>query len=163
MKLSYYLSLLLPTLVLALSVAAGVESFDILAGNDADHRGLIPGGYSLIEDLSDPRLETEASFVLSKLLESGQAPRDYSFYAKISQHNDNGVNAKVVKAMEQVVAGKNVRMILMLVDASAGDCLGAFAVTLYDHFGEFTVTEWNKETTCEHALNLLNRVGGDGR
>eukprot|EP00527_Entomoneis_sp_CCMP2396_P007290 CAMPEP_0198148288 /NCGR_PEP_ID=MMETSP1443-20131203/40860_1 /TAXON_ID=186043 /ORGANISM="Entomoneis sp., Strain CCMP2396" /LENGTH=160 /DNA_ID=CAMNT_0043812943 /DNA_START=56 /DNA_END=538 /DNA_ORIENTATION=+ len=116
----------------------------------------IPGGYSLIEDVTDERVVTEANFVLSELLQFAIPPRSYSFQKALSEYSANEVNVKIAKAMEQVVQGLNVRMILMLTDASTQECLGAFAVSIYDKFGDLSITKWNKETTCAHAKDSMN-------
>mmetsp|Transcript_212 Transcript_212/g.274 ORF Transcript_212/g.274 Transcript_212/m.274 type:complete len:157 (+) Transcript_212:74-544(+) len=120
-----------------------------------DRRNM-PGGYFPVADVNDPRIVTEANFVLSELLLSDEPPRSYTFLNALPGHSTNSVTVQVAKALEQVVAGLNVRMILMLTDASTQECLGAFAVSIYDKFGDLSITKWNKETTCAHAKDSMN-------
>merc|ERR1712087_382395 len=56
---------------------------------------------------------------------------------------------EVVGASEQVVAGLNIRLDMIFLD-SAGDCVGAATVVVYDQFGDLSVTSFEPdETGCE--------------
>jgi len=35
-----------------------------------------------------------------------------------------------------------------------GDCLGAFKVTVYDQFGDMSVTNWGDEVSCEDIQDI---------
>ena len=47
------------------------------------------------------------------------------------------------------MAGRNYKLLITL--SNAKDCLGAFEVTIYDHFGDLSITHWGAEMTCEQA------------
>ena len=46
----------------------------------------------------------------------------------------------------QIVAGRNYKLTIEV--ANDDGCVGAFDVTIYDHFGELSVTHWGREYTC---------------
>jgi hypothetical protein len=118
-------------------------------------RNMMPGGYFPVEDYTDDRVVNAANMAVSQLTTAATAATvTYSFAAGLQGRN---VTHKIVKAFQQVVAGKNYRFILMLQDADTAECLGAFAVTVYDNFGTLQVTAWGQEVSCERAkANLEN-------
>uniref|UniRef100_A0A7S2YG56 Uncharacterized protein n=1 Tax=Entomoneis paludosa TaxID=265537 RepID=A0A7S2YG56_9STRA len=86
------------------------------------------------------------------------------FLAELQTKTPHQVSAQVVRVYEQVVAGLNLNLVLALqlesqereqVPLTTENCLGALAVSVYDHFGTLTVTKWAKPTTCDQALALL--------
>jgi hypothetical protein len=126
-------------------------------------RGLVMvGGYRPCPDLQNPRLLAVAEFAASQPL-----PEKYSF-AALSDPTLSSVSVRVVRADQQVVAGMNYRMLLLLVkkepdaeaeksveQGSVASCVGAFSVTVYDHFGTLDVTSWGDEVECGKAKALL--------
>jgi hypothetical protein len=82
----------------------------------------------------------------------------------------------VARGYRQVVAGINYRLVIVLLSARDGgddendgikrteaseiaaerrNVLGGFGVTVYDHFGELSVTKWGNEISQEKAAALL--------
>lgn len=59
----------------------------------------------------------------------------------------------IVRAFRQVVAGLNYRMVVAL--SHDENCYGAFAVTIYDRFGDMSVTQWGQEIECARAMAAL--------
>lgn len=109
------------------------------------------GGYSPISDLDDQELTKAATFAVQ---EASKLDQKYSFRVSASESS-----AKVVLASEQVVAGLNLRMIIMVTknkDSTGGEesCQGAFVATVYNHFGSLEVTDWGKEYSCQEVLLL---------
>lgn len=117
-----------------------------------EQHGNVPGGYWAVEDYTDARVVNAANMAVSQLTTT--ATVTYSFAAGLQGRN---VTHKIVKAFQQVVAGMNYRFVLMLEDMDTSECLGAFAVTVYDNFGTLQVTAWGQEVSCERAqANLEN-------
>ena len=55
-----------------------------------------------------------------------------------------------------MVAGLNYKLTIALMKDSI--CLGALKVTIYDHFGDLSVTKWGDQLTCEDVQELLKEV-----
>ncbi len=47
------------------------------------------------------------------------------------------------------MAGRNYKLIMTVSDSTG--CLGAFQVTIYDHFGDLSITSFGNEMTCIQA------------
>ena len=62
---------------------------------------------------------------------------------------------EIVQASQQVVAGMNYKLTIALFDGD-GNCQGAFKCTVYNHFGDLSVTTWGDEVSCEEANALIN-------
>jgi hypothetical protein len=108
------------------------------------------GGYSLIQDPEEnPRLPAVTENVLEQL---GNSP--YSFASVVSGEH----SLEIVEAYQQVVAGMNYRLLLLLKDGSQ-TAVGAFTVTVYDQFGTFADTTWGDEVSVEEALKKLQGGG----
>jgi hypothetical protein len=127
-----------------------------------EQRRTMPGGYWPVENFNNPRVVNAANLAVSQLLlttttnaTATVAPTTpYSFAADLPGRN---VTHQIVKAFQQVVAGMNYRFVLLLQDKDTSECLGAFAVTVYDNFGTLQVTAWGKEVSCDRAkANLEN-------
>jgi hypothetical protein len=110
----------------------------------------MPGGYALAQ-IDNPQVLTAASFAVSSLSES-----PYSFASNVSA--EAGYVVKVAKAWQQVVAGMNFRLVI-IIENSTGECIGSFTATVYDHFGGLSVTKWGKEVGCAQAKGLLANQG----
>jgi hypothetical protein len=110
----------------------------------------MPGGFSHAM-VDGPQVVTAASFAVSSLSE---AP--YSFASNVSA--EAGYIVKVAKAWQQVVAGMNFRLVIVVENAT-GECIGSFSATVYDRFGELSITKWGKEVDCARAKGLLETQG----
>lgn len=56
----------------------------------------------------------------------------------------------------QVVAGRNYKLLITL--SNEETCLGAFEVTVYDHFGDLSITHWGPGMTCEQAKAMTEET-----
>lgn len=105
------------------------------------------GGYSPVEDLSGEMVISAAEFAVSQL---STADQSYSFAKSAGE-----IDFKIARAYQQVVAGMNYRLVVIIQDPSSGSCLGAFAVTVYNQFGKLSVTKWSSEISCEKAVSMM--------
>jgi len=116
------------------------------------HRRMMVGGYSEIPDPSEnPRLPEITAFVLHEIV-VGNSPY---FFANQVGSNKNDVTVIVCKAFQQVVAGMNYRLVLLLERNS--ESIAAFKVTVYDRFGNLSVTTWGEDVPVDHAKAILNK------
>jgi hypothetical protein len=46
--------------------------------------------------------------------------------------------------------------LIILVQDDQESCLGAFTATVYNRFGDLSVTKWSKEHTCAEANALMD-------
>lgn len=115
-------------------------------------RRAMPGGFSPAQ-IDSPQVVSAASFAVSSLSE---APAPYSFVSNVSA--EAGYVVKVAKAWQQVVAGMNFRLVIIIENAT-GACIGSFTATVYDRFGELSITKWGKEVDCVRAKDLLETQG----
>eukprot|EP00523_Entomoneis_sp_CCMP467_P022030 CAMPEP_0168854356 /NCGR_PEP_ID=MMETSP0727-20121128/14035_1 /TAXON_ID=265536 /ORGANISM="Amphiprora sp., Strain CCMP467" /LENGTH=218 /DNA_ID=CAMNT_0008908677 /DNA_START=8 /DNA_END=664 /DNA_ORIENTATION=- len=116
-------------------------------------------------------------------------PPAYDFWTNnndLLSDNKDHISIQPVRVYEQVVAGLNLNMVVAVYDSvvansnpnqnvngnensaaptsqlSPQNCLGAFAVSVYDRFGQsYEITHWAKETTCETALAIWQQGGED--
>jgi hypothetical protein len=113
------------------------------------------GGYSLIpEPKENPRLPAVTEHVLEQL---GNSP--YLFVTSVVVSGSEHHSLEVVEAYQQVVAGMNYRLLLLLQDDSSQAAVGAFTVTVYDQFGIFADTTWGDEVSVEEALSIMQGSG----
>lgn len=107
----------------------------------------ITGGYAPVTDFEN--IVDAANFVLEELrTKENEKMLHVSMYTVAEQIAD----VRVVEASKQVVAGLNIRLILVFRD-SKGSCLGASSVVIYDHFGDRSLTKWEEED-CEELESL---------
>lgn len=113
----------------------------------------LDGGWSYAT-LDDPLIVDAAKFCFQTLVQTAQE-RDYSFAPRT---NPSLHQFKVVQASQQVVAGLNIRLTIMVVEKGTDDvnCLGAFSALIYDHFGDYSITEWGQELSCAEAKTILH-------
>ena len=139
--------LLSPLLVVFLTILTGCDAHEKVS-----RKAL--GGYNAVEELDD---EIKAAAALAvQTLRIGGADT-YSFVPDLPPQVHDG-DVHIVRAFSQVVAGINYRLVLAIVPANqetAQACVGAFAVTIYDHFGEMSVTQWGQEIECSRAMAVL--------
>lgn len=101
----------------------------------------LAGGYSPVNKLDDPMIVEAAGYVLQTLQSPSTSP--YGFGTSASSF-------QILHASQQVVAGLNIRLTLSFQDESL-DCVGACRVTVYNKFGVLSISQWNKELTCQEA------------
>ena len=63
-------------------------------------------------------------------------------------------STKVIRASQQVVAGMNFHLTCLVQDSDES-CLGAFSATVYNRFGELSVTKWGQEHTCAEVKAFM--------
>jgi hypothetical protein len=111
------------------------------------------GGYSPIQDRNELRAVAAAEFAVTALKTDASAP-DYSFKTLIvSPASQEAVNIKIAQGFQQVVAGMNYKMIVVLLQGA--ECIGSFGVTVWDQFGTLHLTKWGKEIPCDRAKAML--------
>ena len=106
----------------------------------------LAGGYSPVNKLDDPMIVEAAGYALQTLQSPSSSP--YGFGTSASSF-------QILDASQQVVAGLNIRLTLSFQDESL-DCVGACRVTVYNKFGVLSISQWNKELTCQEAEGLEN-------
>lgn len=119
------------------------------------------GGMNEVTDLKDERVVAAANFAVVRVASSGQS---YSFMENVKSKQVGDLQVVIVRAFQQVVAGLKYRMVLLVQDGN-DECLGAFGVEIFDEFGNLSVTQWAKETTCEKAYAFIknkDQFGQDG-
>jgi len=123
---------------------------------------ILVGGYSPVDDKEDSRVTNAAKFALTSLFDGDdKTVEKYSFHSTLTSNNkknQQNYDVEVVRGYDQVVAGMNYKLILRVVDnsQSASSCVGGLAVTVYDHFGDLSVTTYGKEFSCQE-LNALDQ------
>ena len=106
----------------------------------------MPGGYSPA-DVNDQFVVEAAKFAVQSLSQAS--------YGFVQGSSFDDSRLEIVKASQQVVAGMNYKLTVALFDGN-GNCEGAFKCTIYNHFGDFSVTTWDDEVSCEAATEWLN-------
>lgn len=126
-------------------------SFGLLHGQEIiEHTRMIAGGYGEINELdANPRLQEVATFAVEQITQNDniQLNKNYSFASYLTS-GENNYSVKVVHAYQQVVAGMNYKMIIAIHDLNSNKCIGSFKVTVYDHFGDLSVSNWGGEVSC---------------
>ena len=112
----------------------------------------IVGGYAPAP-LDSPQVLEAAQFGVQTLLEGPPVDVAYSFLGSSLQQEP--INFQVVQAHQQVVAGMNYKLTLLLKSSSDQHCIGAYSTTIYNQFGKLEVTNWGDEVSCDKALALL--------
>lgn len=54
----------------------------------------------------------------------------------------------------------NYRLTLEITD-KGGECVGAFDVEIYDHFGDISISHWGNEYLCEEAAEIKRKAAED--
>ena len=116
----------------------------------------LAGGYRPVPAFKNDAIVTEAAaFCLRELL-SPSSP--YSIVASnsnsmVSKDNGDVVDFEILRASQQVVAGLNIRLDLVFRD-SAGVCVGAGTVVVYNHFGDLSITSWKTNDNGDESLAM---------
>ena len=146
----------------------------------------MPGSFAAIPQVRhDPRVRAVARFAVRAVREQ-QLPPPYAFVMDDSSLvEEDATEPVVVRGWQQVVAGLNYKLAIVLVkvpqrlDVDDGtkriaststatattsiapewnDIVGGFSVTVYDHFGELSVTKWGNEISLQQAKAMLENV-----
>lgn len=145
------------------TATGGSESVPESAGQSEPMRRMMPGSYAAIPNLhEDERVQSVARFAVA------QASSSRFSFPKTTMTN---VKPMVVRGYQQVVAGLNYKLVIVLVNTDQQEqdhtptttselqnVVGGFGVTVYDHFGELTVSKWGKELSREQAISLLENT-----
>ncbi|CAJ1948529.1 unnamed protein product [Cylindrotheca closterium] len=128
--------------------------------SSAASRRQLVGGYGPISDLSDPMVANAAKFAILELFAIENDDMPYEFMSSL-QGDQQAFVPRVVRGSEQVVAGLNLKLTLMVlevVEPVSGEslCRGAMEVQIYLALDQsMEVTEWGDEFTCDQAQVLL--------
>ncbi|KAG7363001.1 hypothetical protein IV203_026361 [Nitzschia inconspicua] len=110
----------------------------------------LAGGFQHVDDVDEqPMIQEAANFALQEM----QDTVPYGF-------GTQAFRVSVVDAWQQVVQGLNFQLTLEFHDSN-DDCVGACSVLVYNQFGTLSITQWNKEITCEEAKALTEDSDGD--
>lgn len=113
----------------------------------------VVGGYKAAK-VDNPAVLGAADFAVETLSSS-----NLSF-----AESEASLRPRVLQAAQQVVAGMNYKLTIMLETAKDSKplCVGAFDVTIYDHFGDLSVTNWGEEYSCSAAFHFLEGTEEEG-
>ncbi len=125
LRLSSLLVVVLSLLSLSTIVDSAKPGRKMVAG--------MPGSYNDVVDSEDPRVKAAGQFAFQSLATS---PYPQLLSAPLSSF-------KIVEASQQVVAGMNYRLKIQVLN-NKQECVGTFLVTVYDRFGDLSVTEWGE-------------------
>jgi hypothetical protein len=116
----------------------------------------LAGGYSPA-NADDPVVVEAAEFAVTSLSSS---PYSFARMAESSASaSSSSYTPRVLQASQQVVAGLNIKLTIMGIQKNPEDaCVGAFAATIYNHFGDLSVTAWGREYSCEEAYEFLEEA-----
>jgi hypothetical protein len=132
-------------------------------GSAVQQRRMMVGAYA---EVTDPdrmeRLAAVVEFVQNELVAIASSGNDslrkYSFSSQVNAHQ----KFEIAQAFQQVVAGMNYRLLLVVSDQENDNSgrrvyIGAFTVTVYDHFGDLSLTLWGREMELSKALAILKK------
>jgi hypothetical protein len=130
----------------------------INSGSTEAQRSMKLAGGWYDAEVDDPDVLDAAAFCLQSLqtqvLDSERRKPEYSFVTTST------TTLKVIQATKQVVAGMNYALTLMVLDGNS--CLGAFKATVYNRFGELSVTKWSEEITCTEGTIEADQLDQNG-
>jgi hypothetical protein len=150
------------TLRFLFALAAVVSVVSMSDGVPEQHN--MPGGYAAIPDLTDWQVQQAADFAVRALRSAEAETTSVSFHSELLSHPRLSVT--VVRGFRQVVAGMNYKLVVVLTTSeptasdviSVDDIVGGFGVTVYDRFGDLSVTKWGQEVTREQAKAMLENM-----
>jgi len=120
------------------------------------------GGYNPVQDYEQPLITTAAQFAFLELFLMEPEILPFKFMSPIieGEGDKEAFVPKIVSGIEQVVAGLNLRLTLMVVKVNPRKqeeiCQGGMDVQMFlelDYTME--VTEWGDEYTCDQVEKLL--------
>jgi hypothetical protein len=134
--------------ILVLCLVATFSHVVVVQARTMEERRMMPGGYGHA-DIQDARVIAAAGYTLQVL--DNESP--YSFLSSTS--SSGSMKVVVLNASQQVVAGMNYKLTLGLLDRNSGQCVGGFKCTVYDHFGDLSVTKWGEEVPCDEVMGMI--------
>ena len=108
--------------------------------------------------LDDPMVLEAADFLFRTLLEQPSSRYSFLHTTSATKPTATSATARVIQASQQVVAGMNFQLTLLVQSSSDQDCMGAFTATVYNRFGDLSVTDWREELTCGQAKILMEQA-----
>ena len=155
----------------------------------------IAGGYASMSHSqlrTNERVQEIAQYILDTLIDaagtttsnngSGNSNNNkYSFQSQFVEHRNEVWNATVVTGNQQVVAGMNYHLTIVITKVSTAAVTaaslsneqnthivvvtGGFDVVVYDQFGTLSITRWGTELSMDDAkvlfTNYISHVDGD--
>jgi hypothetical protein len=135
--------------LLVLWLVAAFSHGVIVQAHTMEERRIMPGGFR-DADIQDTRVIAAAAFSRQALVNENP----YSFLSSASI-SSGSMKVVVLNASQQVVAGMNYKLTLGLLDSNSGQCIGGFKCTVYDHFGDLSVTNWGDEVSCDEVMGMI--------
>lgn len=124
-------------------------------------RGMV-GGYNPIQDYDEPEIKSAAKFAFLELFLMEPDLMPYKFMSPIieGEGDQQAYMPKIVSGSQQVVAGLNLKLTLMVVKATPKMpeevCQGGMDVEMYLKLDRtMEVMEWGDEYNCDQAQHLL--------
>jgi len=122
----------------------------------------IVGGYNPVQDYEDPLITTAAQIAFLELFLMEPEILPFKFMSPIieGEGDKEAFVPKIVSGIEQVVAGLNLRLTLMVVKVNPSQqeeiCQGGMDVQMFVELDNtMKVTEWGDEYSCEEVEKLL--------
>jgi len=122
----------------------------------------IVGGYNPVQDYEDPLITTAAQIAFLELFLMEPEILPFKFMSPIieGEGDKEAFVPKIVSGIEQVVAGLNLRLTLMVVKVNPSQqeeiCQGGMDVQMFVELDKtMKVTEWGDEYSCEEVEKLL--------
>ena len=153
----YFGSLVLTVWAAAFSTIQGFEEGDQLANMLQQQSQPLAGGWAESK-LDDPMVLEAADFLFRTLLEQPSSRYSFLHATTTTKPASSPANAVVIQASQQVVAGMNFQLTLLVQSSSDQECMGAFTATVYNRFGDLSVTDWREELTCAQAKIIIERA-----
>jgi hypothetical protein len=154
----FFFNMMMMMMMMMMSVMP--SSCSAAAASKEEQRKLpLVGSYSPIP-VTDPMAIEAAEFSVATLW-AERPGNQYSFLSSSSSSSSSSPrpSPQVIAASQQVVAGLNLQLDVLLVkkeeDGDGASCVGAFAVTVYNQFGDLSVTRWGDEYTCAEAYDRM--------
>ena len=117
---------------------------------------MMVGGYDSVPS-TDPSVVEAAKFAFGEFWT--MKPSQYSIFSSSEAAMTTPASTAtfdIIKASQQVVAGMNYDLTLMLL--LNDECQGGFRVIVYDQFGSLSVTEWGEEYTPDEAETMMKEM-----
>jgi len=139
------------------STIPGFANGDQLPNQMQQQSRPLAGGW-VESKLDEPMVLEAADFLFRTLLEQPSSRYSFLHTTTLTKPTVASATARVIQASQQVVAGMNFQMTLLVQSSSNQDCMGAFTATVYNRFGDLSVTDWGEELTCAQAKILTEEA-----
>ena len=143
------------SILLCLAVWTSSSQATMGSGFAEERDGIAPpivGGYAPAK-IDDPMVVEAAEFAVKSLASSKYLFADAALIESFKP--------RIVQASQQVVAGMNYKLLVMIHNEGPEEdvvCFGAFFVTIYNQFGNLSVTNWGREYSCEESYEILEKI-----